>query len=98
MWLRVRQSAGYLRQLDVLHHGASGGSPNTVISINKDGKTVIGRQWYPEGDVKIAAYEEPTHWELLPPSMRVPAGAWRIAYIPNSRVHQLYRRGSLADG
>ena len=50
------------------------GSPNTVISINKDGKTVIDANGYPEGDVKIAAYEEPTHWELLPPSMRVPAG------------------------
>jgi predicted dehydrogenase len=50
------------------------GSPNTTISISKDGKTVIDANGYPEGDVKIEAYKEPNHWELLPPSMRVPAG------------------------
>jgi predicted dehydrogenase len=50
------------------------GSPDTVISISKDGKTVIDANGYPQGDVKIDAYKEPNHWEVLPPAMRVPAG------------------------
>jgi len=47
------------------------GSPDTVVSISKGGKTIIDANGYPEGDVKIQAYKEPRHWELLPPSMRV---------------------------
>jgi predicted dehydrogenase len=50
------------------------GSPDTVIAISKDGKSVLDANGYPEGDVKIDAYKEPNHWEVLPPSMRVPAG------------------------
>jgi hypothetical protein len=48
--------------------------PDTVIQISKDGKTVIDANGYPEGKVKIEGYKEPTHWEVLPPSMRVPTG------------------------
>lgn len=50
------------------------GSPDTVISISKDGKTVIDANGYPEGDVKIQPYKEPEHWNVLPPSLRVPTG------------------------
>jgi len=50
------------------------GSPNSVAQISKEGKTVIHANGYPEGDVKIAAYDEPKHWELLPEPMRVPSG------------------------
>jgi predicted dehydrogenase len=50
------------------------GSPDTVIQISKDGKTSIDANGYPEGKVTIEPYKEPTHWEVLPPSMRVPTG------------------------
>ncbi len=50
------------------------GSPDTAIAISKDGKTVIDANGYPEGEVKIEAYKEPTHWEVLPPPMRVKTG------------------------
>jgi predicted dehydrogenase len=50
------------------------GSPDTAIQISKEGKTVIDANGYPEGAVKIEAYKEPTHWEVLPPSMRVKTG------------------------
>ena len=50
------------------------GSPDTAILISKEGKTVIDANGYPEGEVKIEAYKEPTHWEVLPPSMRVKTG------------------------
>ncbi|MBZ5564754.1 MAG: Gfo/Idh/MocA family oxidoreductase [Acidobacteriia bacterium] len=50
------------------------GSPNTVVRISKEGRTVIDANGYPEGDVKIEAYKEPTHWDVLPPPMRVPTG------------------------
>ena len=50
------------------------GSPDWVAQISKEGKTVIDSNGYPEGEVKMAAYQEPKHWELLPESMRVPSG------------------------
>jgi predicted dehydrogenase len=50
------------------------GSPDSVAQISKEGKTVIDANGYPEGDVKIAMYKEPKHWELLPEPMRVPSG------------------------
>jgi hypothetical protein len=50
------------------------GSPNTVVKISKQGKTVIDANGYPEGDVGIEAYKEPNHWETLPGSMRVETG------------------------
>jgi predicted dehydrogenase len=49
-------------------------SPNTVVTISKDGKTVIDANGYPEGDVKIEAYNQPNHFEKLPDSLRVRSG------------------------
>jgi len=49
-------------------------SPNTVVRIAKDGKTVMDDNGYPEGDVAIEAYVQPDHFERLPPSMRVKTG------------------------
>jgi len=49
-------------------------SPNTVVTISKDGKTVIDANGYPEGEVKIEAYKQPNHYEKLPPSLRVASG------------------------
>ena len=50
------------------------GAPNTVIRIAKDGKTVIGPDGYPQGDVSIEAYKQPDHFEKLPAPMRVKTG------------------------
>jgi len=50
------------------------GSPDTVVQIRQEGETVIDANGYPEGVVKSEAYQEPTHWEVLPPSMRVKTG------------------------
>jgi predicted dehydrogenase len=50
------------------------GSPNTVARITKAGKTVIDDNGYPEGEVHVEPYAEPTHWETLPPPMRVKTG------------------------
>jgi predicted dehydrogenase len=50
------------------------GSPDTVVQIEKEGKTVIDSNGYPEGKVQIEPYKQPNHWETLPPSMRVKSG------------------------
>jgi predicted dehydrogenase len=50
------------------------GSPDTVVQISQEGKTVINADGYPEGVVKSEAYQEATHWEVLPPAMRVKTG------------------------
>jgi predicted dehydrogenase len=50
------------------------GSPNTVIQIGSGGQTVLDSNGYPEGRVSSSEYHEPTHWETLPPSMRVTTG------------------------
>jgi hypothetical protein len=50
------------------------GSGDAVVQISKEGKTVIDANGYPEGQVKIESYKEPTHWEVLPPPMRVKTG------------------------
>ena len=50
------------------------GSPNTVVTISKDGKTILDANGYPEGDVKIEAYRQPNHVEKLPESLRVQSG------------------------
>jgi predicted dehydrogenase len=50
------------------------GSPDTISRIEKAGKTVIDSNGYPEGDVKIEAYQQPDHWDMLPPSLRVKSG------------------------
>jgi len=50
------------------------GSPDTVVTISKDGKTVIDANGYPEGDVFQQKYEQPNHWERLPEPLRVKSG------------------------
>jgi len=50
------------------------GSPDTVVTISKDGKTVIDANGYPEGDVRQQKYEQPNHWERLPEPLRVKSG------------------------
>lgn len=54
--------------------GRPEGSADTVMRIEKEGKTVIDTNGYPEGSVTVTAYKEPHHWESLPLSMRVPTG------------------------
>jgi hypothetical protein len=49
-------------------------SPDTVVTISKDGKTVIDANGYPEGAVNIEAYKQPNHFEKLPESLRVASG------------------------
>lgn len=50
------------------------GSPDTVVQIGQGGMTIIDANGYPEGSAKSEGYEEPTHWEALPPAMRVKTG------------------------
>jgi predicted dehydrogenase len=50
------------------------GSPNTVATISKDGKTVIDANGYPEGVVRQEKFDQPNHWERLPESLRVKSG------------------------
>jgi predicted dehydrogenase len=50
------------------------GSPNTLVRISKNGKTVIDSNGYPEGDVHSEAFKQPTYMERLPESMRVKSG------------------------
>lgn len=50
------------------------GSPDKVVAIEKNGKTVIDANGYPEGNVRSESYQQPNHWDMLPPSMRVPSG------------------------
>jgi predicted dehydrogenase len=49
-------------------------SPNTVMQISKDGKTVIDANGYPEGDVRVEPHALPTYFERLPEPMRVKTG------------------------
>jgi hypothetical protein len=50
------------------------GSPNTVATISKDGKTVIDSDGYPQGEVHVEALDQPKHLEKLPESLRVKSG------------------------
>ena len=50
------------------------GSPDTIMRIEKGGKTVIDSNGYPEGTVAVTPYKEDTYWDRLPPSMRVKTG------------------------
>ena len=50
------------------------GSPNAVCRPEKDGKTVIDENGYPEGVVKIEAFAQPDHMERLPEALRVKSG------------------------
>jgi hypothetical protein len=47
------------------------GSPNTVVNISKEGKTVIDANGYPEDEVKTEVYKQPDHMEKLPTVLRV---------------------------
>jgi hypothetical protein len=49
-------------------------SPNTVVHISKDGKTIIDANGYPEGHVQIEPHALPTYLERLPEPMRVKTG------------------------
>jgi predicted dehydrogenase len=49
-------------------------SPNTVISIAKDGRTTLDASGYPQGHINIEPYSEPNHFEELPESMHVKTG------------------------
>ena len=49
-------------------------SPNTVVTIAKDGKTVLDANGYPQGVVKMEAYKQPNHHEKLPEPLRIPSG------------------------
>ncbi|MCC6341283.1 MAG: Gfo/Idh/MocA family oxidoreductase [Bryobacterales bacterium] len=49
-------------------------SPDTKVTISKDGKTVIDANGYPEGDVTITPFNQPNHFELLPAPLRIPSG------------------------
>ncbi|MCS6951632.1 MAG: Gfo/Idh/MocA family oxidoreductase [Bryobacterales bacterium] len=50
------------------------GTPNTVVRIAKEGKTVLDANGYPVGEVTIEKFDPPDHFEKLPPSMRVKTG------------------------
>lgn len=54
--------------------GRPEGSPNTVIEIKKNGRSVLDANGYPEGDVDIHAFRQPDYWERLPQPLRVPSG------------------------
>jgi len=49
-------------------------SPDTVVRISSNGKTVLDANGYPEGNVKVEAYQQPDHMERLPESLRVKSG------------------------
>jgi predicted dehydrogenase len=49
-------------------------SPNTVMKISKDGKTITDASGYPEGEVSIEGFAQPNHFERLPEPMRVESG------------------------
>ena len=49
-------------------------SPNTVVQISKDGKTLIDANGYPESNVSIEAHALPNYFERLPEPMRVKTG------------------------
>ncbi len=49
-------------------------SPNTVIRIVQEGKTVLDENGYPQGDVLIETFPQPNHWEKLPQPLRVESG------------------------
>jgi hypothetical protein len=64
--------------------------PNTVVQISKEGKTVIDTDGYPAGLVQSEAYKEPTHWELLPPSMRVQSShAGSIPFVAHEFISSI---------
>jgi predicted dehydrogenase len=49
-------------------------SPNTVVTISKDGKTILDANGYPQGVAKMEGYKQPNHYEKLPEPLRIPSG------------------------
>lgn len=50
------------------------GSPNTVVTIGKDGKVTLDDNGYPQGETKQEAFKQPKHWEKLPFELRRDSG------------------------
>ena len=50
------------------------GSPNTVVTISKDGKTHVDANGYPEGEIHSEADKTPDYFDRLPEPMRVKTG------------------------
>ena len=50
------------------------GSPNTVVTISKGGEVVLDDNGYPQGRAAMEAYQQPKHWEKLPPELRRDSG------------------------
>ncbi|MBI5093777.1 MAG: Gfo/Idh/MocA family oxidoreductase [Candidatus Hydrogenedentes bacterium] len=50
------------------------GSPNSLVTIAKDGKTTLDTNGYPEGDVHIDPDKTPDYFDRLPEPMRVQTG------------------------
>ena len=47
---------------------------DTIVTISKDGETVIDDNGYPEGVVRIEVYKQPNTFEKLPEPLRVRSG------------------------
>lgn len=50
------------------------GSPNSVVTISKNGETVLGDDGYPQGKLRSEEYQESDHYEKLPPELRFASG------------------------
>jgi len=50
------------------------GSPNTVVRIAKEGRTVLDPDGYPQGSLSMEAFRQPDHLESLPEPLRVKTG------------------------
>jgi len=50
------------------------GSPNTVVRIAREGRTVLDENGYPQGSLSIEPYSQPNHHERLPEPLRVKTG------------------------
>ncbi len=50
------------------------GSPNAVVRIAREGRTVLDAEGYPQGKLSIEPYQQPNHHEKLPEPLRVPSG------------------------
>jgi predicted dehydrogenase len=50
------------------------GSPNVIVRISKEGKTLIDENGYPEGEVTHETHQLPNYLERLPEPMRIRSG------------------------
>ena len=74
------------------------GSPDTVMKISKEGKTVIDANGYPQGDVKIEAVQGAGALGC-PSSVHAREDrARRVTHVSIARVHQLNPGGPLVHG